>query len=226
MTHFLARLVERARGTAPRIEPLIASRFAPLDLSASNAVPEITAAIEAPAAETLESDSKSPRAIPAPRESKTVLPCVGQAVVENTPQSSPAETLDAGGRKIEIVPEPLLIPQLPKHSQPLLVRRTRIERQVLERPSRPVVLAKQLAKPKTRHLKSQTSAQQRLSPDHVAFPFPTEPRNQAPIIRVTIGRIDVRATQTPELSPRKAARKIGPTLTLDAYLKERKEGRR
>jgi hypothetical protein len=31
MTHFLARLVERARGTAPRVAPIIASRFAPAD---------------------------------------------------------------------------------------------------------------------------------------------------------------------------------------------------
>ena len=29
MTHFLGRLVERARGTAPRVEPIIAPRFAP-----------------------------------------------------------------------------------------------------------------------------------------------------------------------------------------------------
>jgi hypothetical protein len=29
MTHFLARLVERARGTAPRVEPILVPRFAP-----------------------------------------------------------------------------------------------------------------------------------------------------------------------------------------------------
>src|SRR5262245_5944129 len=29
MSHFLARLVDRARGTAPRVEPLVKPRFAP-----------------------------------------------------------------------------------------------------------------------------------------------------------------------------------------------------
>jgi hypothetical protein len=224
MTHFLARLVERARGTAPRIEPLIASRFAPVDFADSNAVPEITAAIEAPAAATRESESKPPKAIPAPRESKSVLPCAGQAVVENTPQSSPAGTLDAGERKIEVVREPSLIRQLPTHSQALVVRHTQIDHHVLEHPSERPALERQPAKPTTRRLSSRTSGQRPLSPDDVAFAI--EGRHQAPIVRVTIGRIDVRATPTLEPSPRKPARQIRPSLTLDAYLKERKEGRR
>src|SRR3954453_14745914 len=33
MKHFLARLVDRARATAPRVEPLVASRFAPVSSS-------------------------------------------------------------------------------------------------------------------------------------------------------------------------------------------------
>ena len=44
MTHFLARLVERARGTAPHVEPLIAPRFA------SDPPMEITTEVEWPAA--------------------------------------------------------------------------------------------------------------------------------------------------------------------------------
>ena len=40
MTHFLGRLVERARGTAPRVEPIVAPRFAPAPMA------EIATAIE------------------------------------------------------------------------------------------------------------------------------------------------------------------------------------
>jgi hypothetical protein len=226
MTHFLARLAERARGTALRVEPLIVSDFAPSDLSGIDTVSEITTEIEAPAAATPTGESKPPRATPPPRESKSVPPRAGQALVQNTPQSPPAETLDAGERKIEIVPEPLLIPQPPTHSQALVVGHTQIEHHVLEHSSERAVLEKQPAKPKTRRLKSQTSAQQPLSPDHVAFSFAPEPRDQAPIVRVTIGRIDVRAAPSPAPPTLKPRRPVGPTLTLDAYLKERKEGLR
>ena len=42
MSHFLARLVERARGTAARVEPIVAPRFAP------TAIVEIASEVEAP----------------------------------------------------------------------------------------------------------------------------------------------------------------------------------
>jgi hypothetical protein len=225
MTHFLARLAERARGTAPRVEPLIVPHFAPSDLSGSHTVSEITTEIEAPAAATPASESKPAAATPL-SQSKPVPRRARQALVENTPQTPPAETLDAEERRIEIVPEPLLIPQLPKHSQPLVVRQTQIERQVLEHPSGRVVLGREPAKPKTRRTKSQTPAQRPLPREHVAFSFAAEPRDQAPIVRVTIGRIDVRAAPPPAPPPRKAVQPAPPALTLDAYLKERKEGRR
>jgi hypothetical protein len=225
MTHFLARLAERARGAAPRVEPLIVSQFAPWDLSSGDTVSEITTEIEAPAAVTPPRELK-PAAATSPRESKPVPRRAGRAASENAAQSLAAQTTSAEEEKIEIVPEPLLIPQLPKHSQPLVVRQTQIERQVLEHPSGPAVLEKQPAKPKTRRQKSQTPAQQPLSRERVAFSLAPEPRDQAPIVRVTIGRIDVRAAPTPAPPPRKAAQPVPPVLTLDAYLKERKEGRR
>ena len=42
MSHFLARLVERARGTAARVEPIVAPRFAP------TAIVEIASEVETP----------------------------------------------------------------------------------------------------------------------------------------------------------------------------------
>jgi hypothetical protein len=51
-------------------------------------------------------------------------------------------------------------------------------------------------------------------------------RNQAPepTIRVTIGRIEVRAT-APAPPPAPAARPTGPRLTLEEYMRRRNEGR-
>ena len=63
MSHFLARLVERARGTAPRVEPIVAPRFAPTPIV------EIASEVETPRPErgdqqpTVEEKS-SPRAVP------------------------------------------------------------------------------------------------------------------------------------------------------------------
>jgi hypothetical protein len=45
-----------------------------------------------------------------------------------------------------------------------------------------------------------------------------------PTIRVTIGRIEVRAT-APTPPPAPAARPAGPRLTLEEYLRRRSEGR-
>jgi len=225
MTHFLARLVERARGTAERVEPLIVSRFTSSDLSGSNTVSEITTEVEAPAAATPASESKPAAASPS-SELKPVPPRAKQALVQNIPLSPRAETPHTAEGKVEIVREPLLVQQRPKDPQPLVVRQTQIERQVLEYPSVPAVLEEQSAPPKTRRPKSPTPAQPSPRRDHVAFSFAPEPREQAPVVRVTIGRIDVRAAPTPAPPPRKPARQAGPTLTLDAYLNERKEGRR
>ena len=56
--------------------------------------------------------------------------------------------------------------------------------------------------------------------------LPNEPTSEAPIVRVTIGRIEVRAVPAPAAPARKPSRASGPKLTLDAYLKSRKEGTR
>lgn len=61
-------------------------------------------------------------------------------------------------------------------------------------------------------------------PSSAAVP---EPEPSAPTIRVSIGRIDVRAVTPPAPSaPRPAAMRPGPALSLDEYLKQQKGGRR
>ena len=59
-----------------------------------------------------------------------------------------------------------------------------------------------------------------------AVASPNDPRPEAPIVRVTIGRIEVRALAGADYAERKTAPRSAPKLTLDAYLKARKEGAR
>jgi hypothetical protein len=56
-------------------------------------------------------------------------------------------------------------------------------------------------------------------------PIAPQPPPVAPTIQVTIGRIDVRATPTPD-GEAKPSRTRGPQLTLDAYLRSRSGGSR
>lgn len=68
---------------------------------------------------------------------------------------------------------------------------------------------------------------QPISIEQIVPPANTQPRASEPaepaVIRVTIGRIEVRAT-TPPLPPAPRTRPPGPALTLDDYLKQRNGG--
>lgn len=58
-----------------------------------------------------------------------------------------------------------------------------------------------------------------------AIPFPESARRESPVIRVTIGRVDVRAQfPAPAPSPQRRARPATPSL--NEYLKQRSEGKR
>jgi hypothetical protein len=53
------------------------------------------------------------------------------------------------------------------------------------------------------------------------------PSNAPPVIRVTIGRIEVRAIMAPAAPPQPSSRKTAAgTLSLEEYLKQRSEGKR
>ena len=61
--------------------------------------------------------------------------------------------------------------------------------------------------------------------DRRGFAHPDEPRD-SPVVRVTIGRIEVRAVQGPAPAPAAAARPPGiAPLSLEDYLRHRREGR-
>jgi hypothetical protein len=54
----------------------------------------------------------------------------------------------------------------------------------------------------------------------------SEAASSTPTIRVTIGRIDVRAITPPAPPPRPKQARPGPTLSLDDYARQRKGGER
>jgi len=209
MSHFLARLVERARGTAPCVEPLVAPRFAPAPIV------EIASDVEAPPAEhsdqqpTVEEKS-SPRAVvqhEAPAE-----------------KAQPKILRDSEKSSLPQQPEKLLVP----------MEKSVVDSKAFVRPSpsddRPVPAVKNgvvrrnsftasRSKP-PRPATSLTTTFRNLERD---LSTPNESSEESPIVRVTIGRIDVRATP-PAAPSRKSSTRSEPKLTLDAYLKSRREG--
>ena len=218
MSHFLARLVERARGTAPRVEPLVTPRFAPTPIV------EIASEVEAPPPERRDQQPKveeisSPRAV----VSRKLRPEKAEPKILREAEKSP--------RPPEIVasepePEKLLVPMeksavdstafvrpSPSADQPVpvvkngMVRRNSFtaSRSKRPRPATPL-----------------TTTSRNLERDLLT---PNESPEQPPIVRVTIGRIDVRATP-PAVPSRKSSARSEPKLTLDAYLKSRREGTR
>ncbi|MBA2435924.1 MAG: hypothetical protein M3480_02020 [Verrucomicrobiota bacterium] len=224
MTHFLARLVERIRGEAPRVQPIIAPRFAPAPVA------EVTNEIEAPAPVASRENETTRRNEP---------PADKFVRQEIEPQRA-----DENRHEERAVPEPekLLVPQKIPVSHPLtsIVRRAG--------PENVAIMAKTNgARPKQSALKGTTTQPGSTPPATIRAAVargidpgrpraerasrrvdiqPNESNNERPIVRVTIGRIDVRAMPAPTAPPRKTPVRSEPKLTLDAYLKARKEGAR
>jgi hypothetical protein len=211
MSHFLARLLARARGTALRVEPIVAPRFAPTPIV------EIASEVETSRPErddqhrTVEEKS-SPRAVarqeaPAEKAEPKILP-------EPEKPSSPQQ------------PEKLLVPvEMSAVDSTIFVRPSSL-------PNRPVLALKNgtvrrnlftaSRSKRPRPVTPFTRTSRNLERDSLT---PNESSEQPPIVRVTIGRIDVRATP-PAVPSRKSSTQSEPKLTLDAYLKSRREGTR
>jgi hypothetical protein len=224
MTHFLGRLVERARGTAARAEPIVAPRFAPPPIT------EIASEVEAsPRGSEIASEVEvSPLARPETRGPETPVKTSEPFVRrEKTPAGTPkAELIESA---VPAVPETLLVtshrPDNEVAQPPADTRENgRLRRDVLP----PVQLIPRVVRQGNpnhqRRAPFRSSVRPDLSGDSSAEG--KEPVNDRPIVRVTIGRIEVRAEPAPATPPRKTAPHSVPKLTLDAYLKSRKEGAR
>jgi hypothetical protein len=211
MSHFLTRLVERARGTTARVEPLVTPWFAPTPIV------DIASEVEAPPPErrdqqpTVEENS-SPRAVV--QQEAPAKKAAPKIIRESEKSSLPQQ------------PEKLLVP----------VEMSAVDSTVFVRPSpstdRPVPAIKNgmvrrnsftaSRSKRPRPATPLTGTSRNLKCDLLT---PNESSEQPPIVRVTIGRIDVRPTP-PAVPSRKSSTHSDPKLTLDAYLKSRREGRR
>jgi hypothetical protein len=196
MTNFLERLVARARGTIPRVEPVIAPVFAsesPLEIGAT---PAAQAATSPPTGTT-----------------------------EVVRQNAPTESI-APKKTIEVVRETLLVPLqsgqetgarffgqgLPPNSSkgtaPAGVESSAVAEKIPQ--VRPAILRAPASR--------QSQRGEKISRKELAA--------ERPVVRVTIGRIDVRAAPAPAAPARKVREENRPRLTLDDYLQQRKKGAR
>lgn len=212
MSHFLGRLVERARGTVPQVEPIIAPRFAPAPVSEIPSEVEAAAPVESREAHTARGKGPADQESVRQENSRTGPDKIREKEVNAPPEPerllvppeiAKPEEARPGVRRI--LQEDVAAPAAPDRASP----RQSLPEERAGRPGSPV--------PAT------TSGFARRQREKFA---PNESIEERPIVRVTIGRIDVRATPTPATLPSKSAPRPGPKLTLDGYLKERKEGAR
>ena len=195
MNHFLARLVERARGTAPQVEPLIAPKFAPAPII------EIATEVEAPAPAIVRPEIAAGRGEQIPSEEK----------------------IAPGAEELLVAPETILA-----RPSPAIVRR--IGSQEIAAPTKSkgtgTTTRPGSGPPATMGLVAGSvnpGSCGAVPATHRAPTRSNESHVEPPIVRVTIGRIDVRA-ETPSAPPvRKSSPRSEPKLTLARYLRERKE---
>ena len=226
MTHFLGRLVERARGTASRVEPIVAQRFAAVPVAevASGFVPPTDLEI-ATAVETSPPVRRELRAREAAPDGTNETFVTREEPWTERPKEELIE------RAMAAQPETLLVP-VPRPdddvAQPPAETRgsESLRRDVL--PHVQSVAAMSVVR-RANHQSRSTIARpsNRSGVSANPVPFPNESAaNEPPIVRVTIGRIEVHASSAPAAPARKRPARSEPKLSLDAYLKSRKEGAR
>ncbi len=246
MSDFLNRLAARTLGLSAVVQPIVPTMFAPSHpLEGIDSLPEVVGeGLENPPEKTLPSAdpglptlpepgrffiephldelpmSRRPEGVlrPIPRlEVKAgAIPATGDEAAPPTPvvathrvvDATPATATKSTDANTAAEPKPVdAMRQAPREI------RTAVPRTVAPRPpkSLPAVV--------TREGSRQTPAARR---DQLASPEP-----QTPVIRITIGRIDVRAEFPAPASPPARARPAqAATLSLDEYLKQRQEGKR
>jgi hypothetical protein len=202
MSHFLTRMVERARGMVQRVEPIIAPLFAPAPLS------EMSEEVVVPTQPTTSE-------IPLATETRSSPPPL---VRQETDSATPLNVTQKNS--IEVTRQTLLVPpEISVQSPPSTVEQK-------EPSAHKATLPRRLPhppQPQRRPLVRQSTREPR---PLVSAHFPAAPAqsiSEPPIVRVTIGRIDVRAAPGPAAPTRKTTPASGPKLTLDAYLKARKD---
>ena len=232
MSDFLTRLAGRALGTAPVAQPLIPSMFtAAAEPDGISAINEFT---EAQAGN--ERGDRGPDAV----AEKPPFRMQSQSTLTNTrgPSVRPDPAVDSHeSRNVEAGHVEQLAPRSPKRVQASADPGVSADIMPVQKPrpvdSIPRREAVRITAPGLAHEISRTIPERRAVPlarnsgdraERPVAPIATKP--QAPIIRVTIGRVDVRAEFPAPAAPAATRRAEAPSLSLDDYLKLRNEGRR
>jgi hypothetical protein len=219
MSHFLARLVDRTRGTASRVEPIIASRFA------SAPFPELRESIDQRQQHSAQQGPLVAHPHP-PKPSSTPRSEEDTSVGNDFRCAADSEVVE---RSVD--------PRRPEEANKPLIQNHRIHKAVTPGSSHPRdgsgiedPLEPRANLVSNRRRANRPAAESSLSPrSHQqtdASRRSDDTERTAPVVRVTIGRIEVRAGPGPVSPTRDVSRRPKPTLPLDAYLKERKEGAR
>ena len=193
MTNYLGRLVERARGGIPRVEPLTTPRFARAEPPMFESPPEDPARPARTRAD--------PACVPEVPSKDALPPVLKGPEFLLIPSHHGLRTASA-------VPHKYAGPEPPGGA--VSPRREVRPPEPEAKRARPV----------------QPAASAPPEPWGATEELPEVSGNPAPIVNIRIGRIEVRADPTSAPPPRKTARAPEPRLSLDAYLKARREGAR
>jgi hypothetical protein len=232
MADFLTRLMERSYGLASPVEPLIASIYAPGPTTAAHADEEQVSWLEPEAwpddnqtsyaqsvdgAPDLASQADAASPSPAGRASRATPEAIPVVAARRVASEEEAGATSADATKRDQAQSDLTsrrLPVAPRYPEPAAVESD--ARAVTEAISaRPVSETPIVLRPQMRTLIEQTE-----QPG-------TEPKEDraTPTIRVTIGRIEVRAVFAPTPTAQRAT-PPSPKLSLDDYLRSRNEGKR
>ncbi len=216
MSDFLGRMAGRALGTLRVVKPVIRSTFTPERVEPETAI-GFTIAAAAPERERTEENGPAHRQQAVPAEVQLSRP--------SELQPSPHALSEAQVKTI--VPRPVLpvleesrqIPPV-KETQPEPLARRELSVMRNERPHDTLPIPVRESVPKRDAAEAPMYGPRR---EISAQPMETTES----VIRVTIGRVDVRAEFPAAASARPAARRRqAPALSLDDYLRQRNEGKR
>lgn len=232
MSGYLASLVDRARGLGPTVEPRLRSAFEP---KPRDGEPWLESAAEAapPAATPRTRDREPAKAKPENDDAET-------RVVSGVPRGTAPIPRD---EKRPVLKNPRAVADAP-----IAPRDPEDVGRVEERKAPPPAIRAaerfvpppQIRSPATERGSTRESARATASPPVVGSPLPPRETSrrqrevraaraevsQRPVVRVTIGRVEVRAVVSGAAPPRMPAPPAGPKLSLDEYLSRRNGGGR
>ena len=207
MSDFLGRLAERTLGVAEAIQP----RIAPLYAAGASPPIEQTETTVRSRPESPPPPVKPPSRSPDVRPSHVVsdAPRETQVVSDDTPADGTSESPVTQE-------EPTVRPAPSLRDVP---RRVAAERAPQDRRSLPALLVPSHPRPEVTRVVEQHAADG-------SSPLRADAAVSPPTVRVTIGRIDVRAMYPAPQTPRPTPAAPRPSLTLEQYLEQRRGGER